>query len=62
MIEISDKQKQIIRKLDHKLYTVEFLEEWLNRSDSVFVNAPAALQAMGADGFFAAVKMIENWR
>lgn len=62
MIEISDKQKEIIRKLDHKLYTVEFLEEWLNRSDSVFVNAPAALQAMGADGFFAAVKMIENWR
>lgn len=60
MIEISDKQKQIIRKLDHKLYTVEFLEEWLNRSDSVFVNAPAALQAMGADGFFAAVKMIEK--
>lgn len=60
MIEISDKQKEIIRKLDHKLYTVEFLEEWLNRSDSVFVNAPAALQAMGADGFFAAVKMIEK--
>lgn len=60
MIEISDKQKQIIRKLDHKLYTVEFLEEWLNRNDSVFVNAPAALQAMGADGFFAAVKMIEK--
>ena len=60
MIEISDKQKQIIRRLDHKLYTVEFLEEWLNRSDSVFVNAPAALQAMGADGFFAAVKMIEK--
>lgn len=60
MIEISDKQKEIIRKLDHKLYTVEFLEEWLNRSDSVFVNAPAALQAMGADGFFAEVKMIEK--
>lgn len=60
MIEISDKQKEIIRKLDHKLYTVEFLEQWLNRSDSVFVNAPAALQAMGADGFFAAVKMIEK--
>lgn len=60
MIKISDKQKEIIRKLDHKLYTVEFLEEWLNRNDSVFVNAPAALQAMGADGFFAAVKMIEK--
>ena len=46
MIEISDKQKEIIRKLDHKLYTVEFLEEWLNRKENVFVNAPAALQAM----------------
>lgn len=60
MIEISDKQKEIIRKLDHKLYTVEFLEEWLNRKENVFVNAPAALQAMVADGFFAAVEMIEK--
>jgi hypothetical protein len=60
VIEISDKQKEIIRKLDHKLYTVEFLEEWLNRKENVFVNAPAALQAMGADGFFAAVEMIEK--
>lgn len=60
MIELTEKQKEIVRRLDHSLYTVEFLEEWLNRNDNVFVNAPAALQAMGADGFYAAVKMIEK--
>jgi hypothetical protein len=39
---------------------VEFLKEWVNRNDNVFINAPAALQAMGASGFFAAVRAIER--
>ena len=53
---MTDKEKKIIKKLNHSLYTVEFLEEWLTRNDNVFVNAPAALQAMGAKGFYEAVK------
>ncbi|MBO5094930.1 MAG: hypothetical protein J6C33_11335 [Lachnospiraceae bacterium] len=53
---MTDREKEIVRKLNHSLYTVEFLEEWIARNDNVFVNAPAALQAMGAKGFYEAVK------
>ena len=60
MITISEKQKEIIKRLNHSLHTAEFLQEWLNRRDNVFVNAPAALQAMGASGFYDAVKQIEK--
>lgn len=55
-IEIFEEEKKIIRKLNHRLYTVEFLEEWINRNDDVFVNAPCALQACMAKGFYEAVK------
>ena len=59
-ITITEKQEAIIRRLNDPLYTVEFLKEWVNRNDNVFINAPAALQAMGASGFFAAVRAIER--
>lgn len=59
-ITITEKQEAIIRRLNDPLYTVEFLKEWVNRNDNVFINAPAALQAMGARGFFAAVRAIEQ--
>lgn len=55
---MTEKEKEVIRKINHSLYTVEFLEEWINRNDNVLVNAPAALQAMGANGFYEAVKVI----
>jgi hypothetical protein len=60
MVELTEKQKEIIKRLNHSLYTVEFLNEWLNRQDSVFINAPAALQCMGAKGFLSAVKAMEK--
>jgi hypothetical protein len=44
------------------LYTAEFVEEWINRSDSVSVNAMAALQACAATGYHAAVKMMTKRR
>ena len=53
---LTDEEKEIVEQLGHSLYTVDFLEEWLNRNDNVVVNAPAALQAMGASGFYEAVK------
>ena len=59
-ITITEKQEAIIRRLNDPLYTVEFLKEWVNRNDNVFINAPAALQAMGVSGFFAAVRAIER--
>lgn len=55
---MTDREKQIVKQLNHPLYTVDFLEEWKKRNDDVFVNAPAALQAMGANGFYAAVRQM----
>lgn len=57
-IDMTDKEKEIVKELNHPLYTVEFLEEWKDREDNVFVNAPAALQAMGANGYYDAVKQM----
>lgn len=56
--QMTDKEKEIVKEIGDPLYTVEFLEEWINRNDSVFINAPAALQAMGAKGFYTAVKQL----
>lgn len=52
------KEREIVERLNHPVYTTNFLEEWIQRKDNVFINAPAALQAMGAKGFYEAVKQI----
>ena len=54
------KQRAIIERLDHSIYTPEFIEEWINRNDTIDENAPGALQAMGAKGFYSAVFAIEK--
>lgn len=58
MIKISEKEKTIIIQLNHPLYNIEFLEHWINRNDNPIINVPAALQAMGAKGYYEAVKQI----
>lgn len=58
MIKITDAEKEMISKLNHPLYTVEFLEHWVNRNDNPMINAPAALQAMGAKGYLDAVQQM----
>lgn len=55
---MTDREKAIVTELNHNLYTVEFLEHWLNRNDSVSLDAAAALQIMGANGFYEAVKLM----
>lgn len=60
MGKLTEQEKRIVAKIGHPLYTVEFLEEWINRTDNVFVNAPAALQAMGAKGFYEAVQEMNS--
>lgn len=52
------KEREIVERLNHPVYTMDFLEEWIQRKDNVFINTPAALQAMGAKGFYEAVKQI----
>lgn len=58
----SSMEIEIIEELNHPLYTVEFLKEWVGRNDNVVVNAPAALQAMGANGYYEAIRRIAEIR
>ena len=60
MKNLTERQKQIIKKLNHPIYDAEFVESWINRKDNVFINTPAALQACCVKGFFDAVKCIEK--
>ena len=55
---MTDREKEIIKEITDPLYTVEFLEKWIVRSDNVEVNAPAALQAVEAKGFYRAIKCL----
>lgn len=58
MYIISEKEKELITLINHPVYSVDFLEKWINRNDDVVVNAPVALQTMGAKGFFQAVRQL----
>lgn len=60
--KLTEAEKDIVRKLSHPLYTVDFLEEWINRNDNVSINAVAALQACYAKGFYEAVQLIAKKR
>ena len=59
-IILSKKQKSIIKKLNDPTYTISYIEEFINRKDTVFNNAPVALIIMGCHGFLDAVKRIEK--
>lgn len=58
---MDEREKEIVKKIAHPLYTVEYLENWIKRNDNVFTNAPAALAACAAKGFYAAVRLIAKW-
>lgn len=55
---MTEMERRAAERLAHPLYTAEFLEEWINRSDSVFANAPSALQSCLAKGFYEAVRLM----
>lgn len=54
---MQQEEKNLIAKLGSEYFTVEHVEHWINRNDNVFINAPAALIAMEAKGFYAAVQL-----
>lgn len=56
MKTLTEKEKEIVNKLNDRLYTVEFLEEWINRKDTIVENAPCALQIMCAIGYYEAIR------
>lgn len=59
-IVLTDYEKELIEELAHPLYTVKYIESWINRQDKVDINAPAALIAMGVAGYYEAVKMMAS--
>ena len=59
-LNLSQREIEIIEILGHQLFTVDYLIKWLTRKDNVFVNAPAALEAMGAQGYYSAVKQLSE--
>jgi hypothetical protein len=57
MKKLTSEEKAIVKNLNSALYTVEYLEEWINNNDDVFSNAVGALTAMGAKGFYDAIQL-----
>ena len=63
MIELTELEKQIIYELDHPWYTVEFIENWINRQPDVLINVVFALTIMKVQGYYEAVhQMAERQR
>lgn len=56
---MTERERDIVMRLGHPVYTVDYLEEWLNREDNVIINPVVALSIMGAQGFYAAVQAID---
>lgn len=61
MIQLTNKEKELITKLGDPYYTVSNIEKWINRNDNVFANAPAALQAMGVKSYYEAIKRMATY-
>lgn len=61
MKKLTEKEREFINKLNHKIYTVDEVERLLNTETNIVVNAPLCLMVMGAEGYYTAVKqMIEK--
>lgn len=55
---MNELERKIVTTLKDPLYTIEFLESWIDRDDNVLINAPAALQAVGAKSYYKAIQQI----
>jgi hypothetical protein len=54
-MKLTKEQKDIVKKLNSAVYTVEYIEDFTSRKDTVFSNAPVALIASSCIGFMSAV-------
>lgn len=56
-VSLSQAEKDLINRMNHPMYTVSFIESWLNRPPvNVYSNAPTALQQCLVEGFMQAVR------
>lgn len=56
MTKLTKEECAIVERWD-TMFDVDYLEEWINRDDNVFSNAPSALIAAEARGFYRAVRL-----
>lgn len=55
-VVLTAKEREIIDTWNAAPFTSEYVEHWVNRNDNVMINAPAALTAIEAKGFYRAVR------
>ena len=55
VIKLTEREKQLINELDHPLYTVDFIQTWINWADNVMAHPVFALQSMRTKGYYEAV-------
>lgn len=56
MIKLTDSEKEIVNRLNDSLYTVDYLEEWINRREDINVDCVAKFFVMLAKGYYLAVR------
>jgi len=57
-IVLNEEEKILIKKLNHPVYTIEYIEQAGNFKGKVTDNAIKCLEAMGAIGYYQAVKQM----
>lgn len=60
MIELTASQKDLIKKLNHQMYSVEYIEQWINYNDKS--NIVGRFIAAGALGFYSAIQKMEQMK
>lgn len=59
-IIITEEQQKIIKWLDCSIYSVEYVQEWINKEVDFTANEALTLIIMGVKGFYDAVILIEK--
>ena len=58
-IKLTDDEKEIVRALNDPVYTIDYLEHWINRNDKrTKANALLLETVTEAKGFYAAIKRL----
>ena len=58
MRKLTDRERVIIEKLDHPLYTVDYLEQWTDGDYNPLTHALEALRSAKAKGYLEAVQAV----
>ena len=57
---LNERQLRIVRKMNHPLFTVEYIEDWINRNPDWFVGLGPRMFHTRVMGFMDAVRCMER--